>query len=131
MTTPKRLVILFGLLFSVWGSGCSVIAWTRAKLSQDNQSRYENKRIQSTRALPPWGKGYTIYSSLGAAIGRQYGHDKVITTLMDGFSELNRKQGHRYIVAEIGWPNGDVFALMQPIEPIERRHLDTDETPIK
>jgi len=100
---------LIAITCSLQTSGCSLIGWTRAKMTQNNQSSYSSNSIEDTRALPPRGKGYRTYSSMASAIGRQYGHSDVIDTLQKGFSELSDKNDHTYIVAEIGSRKGGRF----------------------
>ena len=109
------------ILMMIWLQtqlGCLVVGWGRAGVSggaktQSFQKKIGKKgkkktvdRIRGAKSLPPWGKGYTTYSWLGSGIGRQYGHHKVIDTLLDSFSFLSTQSKTTYVVAEIGWPDG-------------------------
>ena len=95
------------LLFSI--GSCLGISFGRGVLSAGNQTKVTEDGIVGTRSLPPLGSGYTTYSFLGSALGRQYAHHLVITTLEDGFRKLYEETGHSFHVAEIGFRTGGKF----------------------
>ena len=100
----------FVVCILIWNPGCIATGWIRAKTSENNITKTYKKgndpRIKKSRSMAPWGKGYTTYSWFGTAIGRQYGHHKVVQTLEDALEIAGAKTDTTYVVAEIGWPNG-------------------------
>ena len=86
------------------------MAWIRAGVSYNAKTKKLSKqRIKGARSMPPWGKGFTTYSWFGAALGRQYGDHRVISTLIEGLGKASEKTKTTYVVAEIGWPSGKVL----------------------
>jgi penicillin-insensitive murein endopeptidase len=63
--------------------------------------------LEHGRTLPPWGAGFVTYSFLGAALGRQYVHEKVRDALVAAFTAHARLEpGRRFVTGETGWPGG-------------------------
>jgi penicillin-insensitive murein endopeptidase len=91
-------------------SGCSIAGWKRAIQTRENITVSTGSRsIENARALPPRGKGYSTYHSLGGALGRQYADHRVIETLQATFRTLREETGRRHIVSEIGDVDGGKF----------------------
>ena len=90
-------------------------AWLRVALDDDAPSRSHgsltNGRVVDAHPIPPWGEGYTTYSMLGSALGRQYVHGAVRDALLGALAQASHALGgRRFVVAETGWPEGGSFA---------------------
>ena len=90
-------------------SGCVTTSYTRGWISHSNQTTTQNGVIHGTRSLPPFGTGYRTYSLFGSALGRQYGHHKVIETLEESFANLHEQTGQTFDISEIGHRHGGRF----------------------
>jgi len=91
-------------------SACSAVGWKRALKTDENITVMTGSHsIDHARALPPRGKGYSSYHSLGGALGRQYADHRVIETLQATFRTLHEETGKRHIVSEIGGEEGGDF----------------------
>lgn len=93
----------------VLASGCVTTSYTRAWLSHNNQTIEHDGSLQGTRSLPPFGSGYRTYSLFGSALGRQYGHHKVVETIEDAFTNLHQQTGQTFDISEIGHRHGGRF----------------------
>lgn len=88
----KRAVVGALLLALAWGA-CWSVAWARSELSAGNP-------VQS---LPPAGPGFSSYSLLGNALGRQYVRAPVKEIVLAGVKRASESQGgRRYVIAETG-----------------------------
>lgn len=90
------------------------LAWMHVWLDQGRESisvgGVADGRIEGARTIPPWGEGYTTYSILGAALGRQYVDGRVGEALTGAFAVRARAEpGREFVVGETGWPRGGRF----------------------
>lgn len=90
------------------------MAWLRVWLDGDEESvsvgGVADGRIEGAHVFPPWGEGYTTYSVLGAALGRQYVDGRVRDALLEAFAVRARAEpGRVFVVGETGWPRGGRF----------------------
>lgn len=110
---PSRLwksICMSGLCVAVLMTGCVTTSWSRGALSARNQTTVgSDGHLRGTRSLPPFGKGYRVYSLLGNALGRQYAHHKVIETLEAAMGTLQDRDLRRHEIAEIGLQEGGLF----------------------
>jgi len=98
------------LLAGVLLSSCVTTSVTRGALSASNQTTLAaDGELQGTRSLPPFGKGYRVYSLLGNALGRQYAHHRVIESLVGASKRVHESTGSVTEIAEIGWRDGGRF----------------------
>lgn len=93
---------------------CLGVAWMHVWLGGDEKSLsvggVADGRIEGAQVIPPWGEGYTTYSILGAALGRQYVDGRVRDALIEAFALRAREElGREFVVGETGWPRGGRF----------------------
>jgi penicillin-insensitive murein endopeptidase len=89
-------------------------AWTRVALDTATPSRsvgtVEQGRLEHGHVIPPCGDGYTTYSYLGAALGRQYVHGSVRDTLTAAFAaRAQAEPGRVFVLGETGHRHGGRF----------------------
>lgn len=90
------------------------LAWLHVWLDGDEESvsvgGVADGRIEGAHVIPPWGEGYTTYSVLGSALGRQYVDGRVRDALLEAFAVRARAEpGRVFVVGETGWPRGGRF----------------------
>src|SRR5690606_17590381 len=88
---------------------CLGVAWMRVWFDGDGVSRsvggVADGRVENAKEIPLWGEGYTTYSMLGAALGRQYVDGRVRDALIEAFAVRARAEpGRVFVVGETGWP---------------------------
>lgn len=93
-------------------AGLVAIAWARVALDDDAPSTTHGDdragSITHGHPVPPWGRGYTTYSFVGSALGRQSVHRAVRDTWLAAAASAAR--GDRvYVLAETAWPSGGDF----------------------
>jgi len=70
----------------------------------------EKGRVENAWQFPNSGKNFTAYSSVGAAVGRNYVHSKVYETVLDAYKNLQLKAPDKvFVYGETGWKNGGRF----------------------
>lgn len=70
----------------------------------------EKGRIENAWQLPSAGSNFSAYSSVGAAIGRNYVHGKVYAVILDAYKALEKEiPGKVFVYGETGWKNGGGF----------------------
>ncbi len=70
----------------------------------------EKGRVENAWQLPASGKNFTAYSSVGAAVGRNYVHSKVYETVLDAYRSLqSRRPDKVFVYGETGWKKGGRF----------------------
>ena len=89
-----RLVLRMAVVMAVLVASCFSVAWLRFLVSSES-------RMQS---LPPSGPGFSTYSIVGAALGRQYVRDVVAASLLEGIRTASSAEpGRTFVIAETGW----------------------------
>lgn len=67
-------------------------------------------RLAEGVQLPPSGRNYTAYSSLGVALGRTYVYDAVGSVILDAYRQLEKSRpGVMYVYGETGFASGGAF----------------------
>ena len=104
---PLVAVGALGLLFSI----TVAFAWLRVALEPSvpsvSRGTVSNGSLEHGRPIPPWGPGFTTYSFIGAALGRQYVHDRVRDALIAAFASRAAAEPERvFLTGESGWPHG-------------------------
>lgn len=67
-------------------------------------------RLEHGKRLPSRGANFRAYSDLGALLGRNAVHDRVLAAVLDAYGELARaRPADRYVYGESGWPGGGSF----------------------
>ena len=107
---PARAVLLVGLL---WLAALAVaqgrIVYDSPLVSRSVGTAAQG-HLENGHPLPPSGYGFVTYSTLGAALGRQYVHGAVRDLLVEAFAaRAKEKPDRRFVVGETGWPQGGSF----------------------
>lgn len=67
-------------------------------------------RIEGSVKLPLGGANFSVYSTLGATVGRTHVHTKVAAIMQVSYSALAVTHPQwRYVYGETGWPSGGRF----------------------
>lgn len=93
-------------------AGAALLALLASVAGAESVSRGTPARgsLEAGESLPASGPGFTTYSRLGNAIGRQYVHSRVRATLLDAFAELHTAKPDRiFVVGETGFRRGGRF----------------------
>jgi penicillin-insensitive murein endopeptidase len=105
----RAVAVAFALALTV--PLCIAVAWLRVAVQPSSPSRSEGTHakgaLRAGRPLPPWGPGFTTYSFLGAALGRQYLNAQVRDALVASFAARDAEEPDRvFVTGETGWPRG-------------------------
>lgn len=91
-----------------------LVAWARVWVDDDTDSTVSGDdargAIANAHPIPPWGTGFTTYTILGSALGRQYVHRRVRDTWLDAMEAFARDTPDReLVVAETAQRGGGSF----------------------
>src|SRR5262245_26428911 len=96
MRSRTRRVVVSLVIVAVAALFCVGLAWLRVLFNSAEPSRVSGKpahgSIAHAKSIPPSGDGFVTYSYLGSALGRQYVHGAVLSTLRDAFASAAAKQ---------------------------------------
>lgn len=100
----KGIYLIISLLL------CATLAMAGDKPESICYGTTDNGRIENAWQLPYSGKNFSAYSSIGAAIGRNYVHSKVYMTVLDTYKILQQETPEKvFVYGETGWKNGGRF----------------------
>ena len=113
-------LLLFGAL-SLLGAchlGNRAIIMVQSNAPSVSHGTSSSGRLEAGKRLPSSGRNFTVYSTLGALLGRVSMHQRVLETTLAAYEQLAQEderaavpapQRTRYIVGEAGWPSGGEF----------------------
>lgn len=80
---------------------------TASALESVCYGRVAKGRLEHGVKLPQTGSNFSVYSTVGSALGRTYVHSKVATILLTAFTEIERTMpGKVFVYGETGWEKG-------------------------
>lgn len=90
-----------------------LVMWQSAYADTSPSTCYgttKNGRLERGWQLPSSGKNFDVYSSLGAALGRNYVHSKVYAVVLSAYKELETSSPDKiFMYGESGLKNGGTF----------------------
>lgn len=108
--------MVLGVSACHFGNGAIILAQSDAQSVSRGWS--SSGALEHGKRMPSSGPNFTVYSSLGALLGRICMHSKVLATVLAAYAKiaaedearaLPARARTRYIVGEAGWPSGGAF----------------------
>lgn len=92
----------------------AVLLMTATMTNAQQESRCygspDNGRLENGWQLPGTGNNFSVYSSVGAASGRNYVHSKVYKVIIDAYKILEKKSPSKaFVYGESGFREGGKF----------------------
>ncbi len=99
---------------TTWGFCCVLAAQFMLLPMVSAQSTcvgsWEQGALRDGVQLPSDGANFSVYSDLGAMLGRNYVHDKVAAVLLDAYQQLVKQAPElRFVYGETGFAEGGPF----------------------